>query len=65
MSNNHIIQYAIVAVIALVAVITIIRHIVKIKRCNDHSDEGYCQCCSSKSFCGKKKKSANVADSKK
>lgn len=65
MSSNHIIQYSIIAVIAVLVVIAVIRHIIKIRNCSKDSEEGYCQCCASKSLCGKKKKHADIAESKK
>lgn len=64
MSNSHLIQYFIIGIIALAVIIAIVRHILKMRRCN--SPEDMCQCCASKSLCGKAKKSdKNIADVKK
>lgn len=64
MSNSHLIQYIIIGIIALTIVFAIIRHIITMRRCNSPGD--MCQCCPSKSLCGKAKKSTeSIADVKK
>ena len=62
MSTNHIIQYFIIGIIGLFVIIRIIKYFKKIKQCHsEDSTEDICQCCSSKSLCGKKKKSNSIA----
>ena len=64
MTNSHITQYIIIALIALVVIFFILRRLKNIKEC-DNANE-VCQCCSSKSICGKIKKSTkHIAKSKK
>lgn len=60
MSNSHLIQYIIIALIAVAAIGLIVGRLVKIRKCSD-SKEDLCQCCSAKSLCGKKKKSEPIA----
>ena len=63
MSYSHILQYFIIAIIAITIMIIIFKRIQKIRSCNDKND--VCQCCSSKSICGKaKKRGQHIANSK-
>ena len=64
MNSNHIIQYILIALIALLIIFIITKKILKIRKCD--SSEDICKCCSSKSICGKAKKSNKyIAQSKK
>lgn len=64
MTTGHLIQYAVIAVIVILVAMSVIKRIRKMRNCN--SPEDVCQCCSSKSICGKAKKSSqDVANSKK
>lgn len=62
MSDSHVIQYIIIAVIAVAVIAVVVKNLIKIRNCHDTEDD-ICQCCSSKSLCGKKKKSKGIAES--
>lgn len=60
MSNNHLIQYFIIAVIIVAVIVFVAVKLCKLQKCN--SPEDICECCSSKSMCGKAKKNRKKAE---
>lgn len=59
MNNSHLFQYIFIALIAIIIIVIILRKIRNIQKCDNSND--VCQCCSSKSICGKKKKNNTIA----